>query len=39
MGLGTMLRRGALALGATAMLALPALAQQGQPIRIGAVLW
>ena len=38
MGLGTMLRRGLLALGATAMLSLPAFAQQGQPIRIGAVL-
>jgi len=33
-----MLRRGVLTLGATAMLALPALAQQGQPIRVGAVL-
>ncbi len=38
MGLASMLRRGVLALGATAMLAFPALAQQGQPIRIGAVL-
>lgn len=38
MSLGTMLRRGLLALGATAMLAAPALAQRGEPIRVGAVL-
>ncbi|MGG5817833.1 ABC transporter substrate-binding protein [Falsiroseomonas sp. HW251] len=38
MSLGSMLRRGVLALGAAAALALPAFAQQGQPIRIGAVL-
>jgi branched-chain amino acid transport system substrate-binding protein len=38
MGLGTMLRRGVLALGAAAVMALPALAQQNNPIRIGAVL-
>ncbi|MGG5809402.1 ABC transporter substrate-binding protein [Falsiroseomonas sp. CW058] len=38
MGLGTMLRRGVLALGAAAVLAFPALAQGNNPIRIGAVL-
>ncbi|WP_137181555.1 ABC transporter substrate-binding protein [Roseomonas sp. AR75] len=38
MGLGSMLRRGVLALGAAAAVALPALAQRNDPIRIGAVL-
>jgi branched-chain amino acid transport system substrate-binding protein len=38
MSLKTILRRGALAMGAAAMIALPALAQRNEPIRIGAVL-
>lgn len=38
MNLVSMARRGLLALGAAALIALPAMAQQGQPIRIGAVL-
>jgi len=38
MGLGSMMRRGVLGLAASAMIALPALAQGNQPIRIGAVL-
>ncbi|PWS38181.1 ABC transporter substrate-binding protein [Falsiroseomonas bella] len=38
MGIASMLRRGALALGAAAIVALPALAQRNDPIRIGAVL-
>ena len=38
MRLASIFRRGVLALGATAMLALPAVAQRSEPIRIGAVL-
>jgi branched-chain amino acid transport system substrate-binding protein len=38
MSLGTMLRRGVLALGVSAMLAAPAPAQRNEPIRLGAVL-
>jgi branched-chain amino acid transport system substrate-binding protein len=38
MSLKTMFRRGVLALGAAAAVALPAFAQRGEPIRIGAVL-
>jgi branched-chain amino acid transport system substrate-binding protein len=38
MSLKTMLRRGVLAMGAAAIIALPALAQRNEPIRIGAVL-
>lgn len=38
MGLGSMFRRGLLALSASAVIAAPAFAQSGPPIRIGAVL-
>jgi branched-chain amino acid transport system substrate-binding protein len=38
MSLKTMLRRGVLAMGAAAIIALPAFAQRNEPIRIGAVL-
>ncbi len=38
MSLKTMFRRGVLALGAAAVVALPVLAQRNEPIRIGAVL-
>jgi branched-chain amino acid transport system substrate-binding protein len=38
MGVASMLRRGVLAFGAAAAIALPAMAQRNEPIRIGAVL-
>jgi len=38
MSIASMMRRGVLALGAAAAVALPALAQRGEPIRVGAVL-